>query len=90
MPSFSLPLETISNRWKGIKVDILKIVYVGWCLAPIKYNGCDIDFDYFLCPLFKTRDKILFEIAKIASPYLIWCVEVTKDIKGDLPEIVEL
>ena len=88
--SFSLPLEMISNRWKGVKVDILKIVFVCWCLAPIQYNGCDMVFDYLLCPLYKTSDKILFEIAKMAAPFLIRCIKVTKSIKGDLPEIVEL
>ena len=77
-------------RWKGSKLEVFKLLFVFWCLLPIEYNGSDLIFDNCLRPLFTTTDKILFAIAKKAAPYLISCVKVTKEIKGELPEIVEI
>ena len=54
---------------------------------PIEYNGSDLVFDYLLGPRF---DQILLEMLKKAAPYLISCVKVTKETKGQLPEIVEI
>ena len=85
-----ISLEIFTHRWKGRISEILKVLLIVWCLLPIEYNGTEVLYTFIILPTFTTLDKLLFTLAKQAAPYLVRCVRVAKEKKGELPEIVEL
>jgi len=41
----------LTYRLKGKIMETLKIGILIWCLAPVRYNGSDVIFDYYVAPL---------------------------------------
>ena len=86
--SFTIPLDMITNKWKGWKLEMLKAVFIMWCLAPIEDNGSDVVFNKILCPIYKIVDKVMLDVAIKSSPYIKQCVKLTK--ADEIPETVEI
>ena len=88
--SLSFPLEFISNKWKGVNSDFVKIVFVCWCLSPTEYNGSDIIFDYLLSPIYTAGNDLLYLLARYSIPCFVRCQKVTKDFTGEMKDLAEV
>ena len=85
-----MSLETFTERYKGRMLELCKLLFIIWCISPIEYNGSEVVYTFILHPSFTAMDKIIFLLVKQAMPYLVKCVRVSKEIQGELPEMVEL
>ena len=87
--SFFIPLEMMTNKYKGVKLDILKLIFIAWCILPVENNGSDLVFDNILCPVYKTGDQVLLKVAKRVVPCFACYMKVTGDIMGKVQHIAE-
>ena len=87
--SFLTPLDIITNKWRGKITEILKIIFIIWCLAPIEHNGTVIVYNKIVYPVYKTSEEVLFEVAKKAVPCLICNYEAAQDFTRKIPSMVE-
>ena len=85
-----ISLEIFTERYKGRLLEMCKLLFIVWCILPIEYNGSEVVYTFLLHPSFTAMDRIIFTLVKQAMPYLVRCVRVTKEMQGELPEIVEL
>ena len=85
-----MSLETFTERYKGRMLELCKLLFIVWCILPMEYNGSEVVYTFILHPSFTAMDRIIFILVKQAMPYLVRCVRVSKEIQGELPEMVEL
>ena len=63
---------------------LTKCVFLGWCLAPIEYNGADIIYSQLILPLFLEHqgdiDQVLAKAQGKAGSFLDRFTEKAKDM----------